>query len=352
MENFIIKDENALYFEVGYSCDNALFLAFGDEGYFITDGRYATEAKENIKQDKFAVEILISSDLVRSARKILKKYEKLQTPKTQVIYNPLEFSVWAFEKLTKDFLIDFLPKPNFHQKKRIIKDKSEIALIHHSQKLNFKAFAKFAQFLSQKGLHCKESYLHYKAQGYLTQKGAFDLSFNPIVGINKNAAKPHALPSNDKLQKGDLFLLDAGLKYKRYCSDMTRTGYFRKNEIHFSKEQKFKNAQLQKIYDIVLKAQEVAIKGAKPGMLASEVDSLARNVIDKAGYGKYFVHSTGHGIGLDIHELPIISQKSQTILQEGMVFSIEPGIYIPDFYGVRIEDLIALDKNGAHILGI
>lgn len=352
MENFIIKDENALYFEVGYSCDNALFLAFGDEGYFITDGRYATEAKENIKQDKFAVEILISSDLVRIARKILKKYERLQAPKTQVIYNPLEFSVWTFEKLTKNLLIDFLPKANFHQKKRIIKDESEIALIHHSQKLNFKAFAKFAQFLSQKGLHCKESYLHFKSQGFLGDKGAFDLSFNPIVGINANAAKPHALPSNDKLQKGDLLLFDAGLKYKRYCSDMTRTGYFGKNGIHFSKEQKFKNAQLQKIYDIVLKAQEVAIKGAKPGMLASEVDSLARNVIDKAGYGKYFVHSTGHGIGLDIHELPIISPKSQTILQEGMVFSIEPGIYIPDFYGVRIEDLVVLDKNGAHILGI
>jgi len=86
-------------------------------------------------------------------------------------------------------------------------------------------------------------------------------------------------------------------------------------------------------------------------MLASEVDSLARNVIDKAGYGKYFVHSTGHGIGLDIHELPIISSRSKTILQEGMVFSIEPGIYIPNRYGVRIEDLVVLESKGARIIG-
>ena len=108
---------------------------------------------------------------------------------------------------------------------------------------------------------------------------------------------------------------------------------------------------MQKIYDIVLKAQECAIQGAKPGMLASEVDALARNVIEKAGYGKYFVHSTGHGIGLDIHELPAISPRSKTILQEGMVFSIEPGIYIPDLYGVRIEDLVVLESKGARIIG-
>ncbi|WP_297814211.1 M24 family metallopeptidase [uncultured Helicobacter sp.] len=347
MENFIIKDENALYFEVGYSCDNALFLAYGKQGYFITDGRYATEAKENIKQEKFSVEILVSSDLIRTARTILKKYEK-----SIFHFNPQEFSVFTFEKLKSNLKITFIPKPNFHQEKRMIKTPREIALLHDSQKLNFKAFAKFAKFLSKKGENCLESYLHFKSQSFLTKKGIFDLSFNPIVGINKNAAKPHALPSKDKLQKGDLLLFDAGLKYNRYCSDMTRTGYFGKDGIQFSKEQKFANTQLQKIYDIVLKAQECAIKGAKPGMSANEVDALARGVIEKAGFGKYFVHSTGHGIGLDIHELPIISPKSQTILQEGMVFSIEPGIYIPNHYGVRIEDLVVLEKNGARVLGI
>ncbi|RDU63387.1 MULTISPECIES: M24 family metallopeptidase [Helicobacter] len=347
MENFIIKDENALYFEVGYSCDNALFIAYGKQGYFITDGRYQTEAQESIKQDKYAVEILISRNLIRTARAIFKKYEK-----STFYFNPQEFSVFAFEKLKNNLKINFIPKLNFHQEKRILKTAQEIELLHHSQKLNFKAFAKFAQFLSEKGVDCEESYLHFKTQEFLSKQGKFDLSFNPIVGINKNAAKPHALPSNDKLQKGDLLLFDAGLKYKRYCSDMTRTGYFGKNGICFSKEQKFKNKELQKIYDIVLKAQECAIKGAKVGMLACEVDALARNVIEKAGYGKYFVHSTGHGIGLDIHELPVISARSQTILQESMVFSIEPGIYIPHHYGVRIEDLVVLQRDGARVLGI
>ena len=344
MQNFIIKDENALYFETGYSCDNALFIAFGDIGYFLTDGRYATEAKEHLKHDKYAISLIITNDLIRSARTILRKHEK-----STLIYNPKEFSVFFFERLTHN--IHFIPKPNFHQEKRIIKTADEIALLEHSQQLNFKAFKKFAKFLNKKGKNCTESFLHYKAQGFLSHKGMYDLSFNPIVGINANAAKPHALPNLDKLQKKDVLLFDAGLKFKRYCSDMTRTGYFGKDGISFCKEQRFLDSTLQKIYDIVLKAQETAIKGAKPGMLASEVDALARNVIEKAGFGKYFIHSTGHGIGLDIHELPNISPRSKTLLQEGMVFSIEPGIYIPKHYGVRIEDLVVLESKGARIIG-
>lgn len=346
MENFIIKDENALYFETHYSCDNAIFLAIGEKGYFITDGRYATEAKENIKNTKYAIEILISHDLIRTARTILKKHEK-----ATFIFNPQEFSLHFYEKLTNGLKAHFTPKPNFHQEKRICKTQEEIALIEHSQKLNIKAFDKFAAWISKNGKDQSEAFLHFKSQAFLTKKGKYDLSFNPIVGINANAAKPHALPSSDLLRKGDLLLLDAGMKYQRYCSDRTRTGYFGKNGLNFQKEQRFKDKTLQKIYDIILKAQETAIKHAKAGMLACEIDALARNVIEKAGYGKYFVHSTGHGIGLDIHELPVISPRSKTRIEEGMVFSIEPGIYIPDKYGVRIEDLVTIDNKGARILG-
>lgn len=346
MHNFITKDESALYFETSYSCDNALFIAFGDTGYFITDGRYETEARENLKQNKYTISLIITNNLVRSARAILKKHEK-----STLIYNPQEFSVFSFERLKENIKINFIPKPNFHQEKRMVKSADEITLLEHSQHLNFKAFTKFAKFLNKEGKDCKESFLHYKAQSFLTKKGTYDLSFNPIVGINGNAAKPHAIPSSDILKKGDLLLFDAGLKYKRYCSDMTRTGFFGKDGISFNKKQRFLDSTLQKIYDIVLKAQETAIKGAKPGMLASEVDALARNVIEKAGFGKYFIHSTGHGIGLDIHELPNISPRSKIILQEGMIFSIEPGIYIPKHYGVRIEDLVVLESKGARVIG-
>jgi Xaa-Pro aminopeptidase len=175
--------------------------------------------------------------------------------------------------------------------------------------------------------------------------GKYELSFDPIVAINENAAKPHALPTNKKLKLNNLILVDAGVKYKRYCSDRTCTANANFEKFNFNREQKFKNKKHQKIYDIVYKAQLNAIEKARVGMKASKVDKLTRDIITKAGFGEYFVHSTGHGVGLDIHEFPTINSKSDVIIEENMVFTIEPGIYLPDEFGVRIEDTVVM-KNG------
>ncbi len=183
----------------------------------------------------------------------------------------------------------------------------------------------------------------------MSQNGKYDLSFDPIVAINANSAKPHALPTNIKLKKDDLILVDAGVKYKRYCSDRTCTAIFDDN-VNFSREQKFKNKKQQKIYDIVLKAQQTAIKKAKVGMKALQIDKIARDIIINAGYGNFFVHSTGHGVGLDSHEYPVISSKSDVIIQENMVFTIEPGIYLPNEFGVRIEDTVVMQNGRAKIV--
>ena len=167
--------------------------------------------------------------------------------------------------------------------------------------------------------------------------------------MNENAAKAHALPTEKKLKKGDLVLLDAGGKFQRYCSDRTRTAFFDEN-FNFSKKQNFKNNFINEIYNIVLQAQEEAIKAIKPGVKACQIDKIARDFISKKGYEEFFFHSTGHGVGVDIHELPRISKKDETILKEGMVFSIEPGIYLQDKFGVRIEDVVLVTKNGCEIL--
>ena len=191
--------------------------------------------------------------------------------------------------------------------------------------------------------------LTHMAKGILGDFGKYDLSFDPIVAINKNAAKPHATPTSTKLEKDDLLLVDAGLKYKRYCSDRTRTVQADKYFM-FETHQSFKRKKIQKAYDTVLKAHDNAIAKARSGMKAKKVDALTRDIVSKAGFGEYYVHSTGHGVGLDIHEMPYISTKSDTIIEDGMVYTIEPGIYIPNEFGIRIEDMVAMVDGKAKVL--
>jgi Xaa-Pro aminopeptidase len=343
LKPYIAQNENALYYECGFSCDNALFLRFGtNEAYFLTDGRYVAEAKENIKN---AEVIDAKKDLIKKAREIIKKAHL-----KYIIFDPLEFSVAKFDALSKNLNITFIPQKNFSQIKRMIKSKDELNLISQAVHEGKKAFDKFCVFIRQEGIDKSEEELFFNAELIFKHKGRLGLSFAPIIAINENAAKPHALPSTNKILKnGDLLLLDAGVKYQRYCSDRTRTIEM-KNSATFEKTQHFKDLFRQKIYDTVLKAQRAAIDTIKVGVKASEIDKAARDVIEKAGFGKYFIHSTGHGVGLDIHELPVISPYADTIIEEGMVFTIEPGIYLPDNFGVRIEDMIAIVEGKAEVL--
>ena len=341
MIDYILKDENAVYHECGFSCDNELFIKLGSEAFFITDPRYMVEAKEKVKN---AEVIEAKRDLSVEAKKILRSANI-----KKIFYDPSDFSVAEFSKLKQSLKIIFKAAPNFSQKKRIIKSGEELEFIQKAVKLGSEAFDNFALYLQKNGDKKNEKHINFEALRELSFNGNYDLSFHPITAIDKNAAKPHAYSSESKLELDSLLLVDAGLKYERFCSDRTRTAEF-SNEINFNKQQKFKNAKMQKVYDTVLKAQEEAIKIAKPGVKACDIDKAARDVIEKAGFGEFFVHSTGHGVGLDIHELPIISKKSSAIIEENMVFSIEPGIYLPDEFGVRIEDMVKVGSNGVEIL--
>ncbi|MBE0492475.1 MAG: aminopeptidase P family protein [Sulfurospirillum sp.] len=342
--NYILKDENALYYECGFSCDNAVYLRFGSEAFFITDARYTNEALEYVKN----AQVIEGDrrDLFVSVRETIAN-AKIQ----EIFFNPNEWSLQAYEKMRLGLEdITFTQMANLSMEKRIIKTAQEIEILDKAAYFGAKAFDRFAAFLAQEGRDLSEERLHFEAEFLLRDQGAFALSFSPIVALGKNAAKPHALPTSDCLVQNELVLFDAGIKYQRYCSDRTRTSQFTP-EINFEKAQTFTNATQQKIYDTVRKAQEAGIKKAKAGIRAYEVDLACREVIDKAGYGAYFIHSTGHGVGLDIHELPVIGARSETLLQEGMVFTIEPGIYLGGEFGVRIEDTVVLSNNGAQILG-
>jgi Xaa-Pro aminopeptidase len=337
--NYILTNESSLYYECGFSCDNAILLKLGTHRYFFTDSRYEIEAKEIITN----CEVVITNNLLNAVKNILRKANSLT-----VFFDPKEWKYFQIESLKQIKKINFRPKVDFLVKKRAIKTNEEIELLAQAVRLGSIGFDNFANYLQSIGNE-NEKRLNYFNKAYMTSYGDFDISFEPIVAINENASKPHALPTDKIIQNSDLILVDAGIKYKRYCSDRTRTSQFGEN-INFELTQKFNNPKIQKAYDIVLKAHDTAIQKAKVGMKASAVDKIARDIIENSEFKGTFVHSTGHGVGLDIHEYPYISSRSDMIIEENMVFTIEPGIYIKDEFGIRIEDMVVMKKDGAKIL--
>ena len=336
--HYILQDENAVYYEVGYSCDNELLLVLGSEKFFITDARYTTAAKEAVRD----AEVVEARDLFAAARKILRK-EKIK----KLFYDPNDLQAAQLQNLQK-LSITFTPKKALSWSKRAIKSDEEIAKIKESVRLNAQAFDRFAKVLrGAEGLD--EKRIAFEAEAILRDFGEFELSFDPIFAIDENAAKPHAHPTSKPLRRGSLVLFDAGIKFERYCSDRTRTSYY-DQDIDFGKEQHFANPKIQRAYDTVRKAQEAAIEAARSGMRAKDLDKVARQIIDASEFAGCFVHSLGHGVGLDIHEMPFINSRNEQILEDGMVFTIEPGIYIPGEFGIRIEDMVVLRNSRAEVL--
>lgn len=178
----------------------------------------------------------------------------------------------------------------------------------------------------------------------MLKMGAEKNSFDTIVASGINTASPHHQPTNKIIEDGDMVMIDIGCVYDNYCSDITRSFIVgNKNKTH---------PELIKIWDVVYKAQQAAINALVNGISGSKIDDIARTIISSAGYGGYFKHALGHGVGLEVHEHPNLSPKSQDVIENGTVFTIEPGIYVPGLGGVRIEDTLVFNNNGSKILTI
>ncbi|WP_042459686.1 M24 family metallopeptidase [Neobacillus dielmonensis] len=216
---------------------------------------------------------------------------------------------------------------------RMIKDEKEIATIQEAC-----ALADYAiEFGASELKEGKTELEVLNALEYaLKQKGVTEMSFSTMVLSGANAASPHGNPGTTRIQKGDLVLFDLGVVVDRYCSDITRTVAF--GDI---------NDKQKEIYDTVLKAQLAALEASKPGVTAAEIDLTARRIIADAGYGEYFPHRLGHGLGISIHEYPSLTETNPLVMETGMVFTIEPGIYVPNVAGVRIEDDVLITSDGA-----
>lgn len=222
---------------------------------------------------------------------------------------------------------------------RLVKDEYEIRNIKTAAKITKDAMLKIQKYF-RKGITERE--LARKFDGISESLGSEGPSFSTIVCFGKNAAMPHHFPNDIRLKVGDFVLIDAGAKLNNYCSDITRTFVFRRND-----------KKKKEVYETVKKAQQIAIKAIRAGRKAKEIDGLARNYIDSASGGRYkgmFIHTLGHSLGVEVHDGGRLSKESDLTLKEGMVFTVEPGIYINGFGGVRIEDDIVVTKSGCKVL--
>lgn len=219
---------------------------------------------------------------------------------------------------------------------RAIKDDREHELMRSASAINDEAMERF-RTLVHEGV--TEAEVAAQLEGIYRDLGASGHSFEPIVSFGANAADPHHEPDGTVLESGDVVLFDVGCRKDEYCSDMTRTFFFEDAD-----------EEQRRVYEIVRQANEAGRKAVRPGARFCDIDAAAREVIENAGYGQYFTHRLGHQIGLDVHEPGDVSAANEACVQPGMCFSIEPGIYLPGRFGVRIEDLVIVTEDGCEVL--
>lgn len=227
--------------------------------------------------------------------------------------------------------------PSLISQLRKEKDADEIKRMRASNRIAYLAY-EYVRPRIKTGM--TETDVAVMLEQFMRAQGASAVSFLTIVGFGENAANPHHETSMRKLKNNEAVLMDYGCIYQGYCSDITRCWWHGKNEPE----------EYTKVWKIVDKARRAGIKALKPGVATKDIDATARGIIAQAGYGDYFTHRTGHGVGMDIHEEPFNSADSKDILQVGNVVTVEPGIYLPGKFGVRLEDTLAVTEKGSVIL--
>jgi len=246
-------------------------------------------------------------------------------------------TVAQMAKLREAAPVEWVATERLVEDVRAIKDAEELALIEEAVALADRCFE---HILPQLKPGVTEREVAWRMEVFMREQGAEGLAFPTIVASGPNGAMPHARPTDRPLSAGEFVTLDFGCVWKGYCSDMTRTVFLGEP-----------TPRHRELYDLVLRAQETGVSAVRPGRTGREVDAAARQVIADAGYGEAFGHGLGHGVGLEVHEeVPRLSTRSQTVLAPGMVTSVEPGVYLPGWGGIRIEDLVVVTEDGCRVL--
>ena len=315
------------FYLTGFETSSGMVVATSDAAYFLVDFRYVEKARAVITD----MPVKLSSDHLANANDILKEHNiknvLVETESTSMAtlkaYNDRLEGVSVLGDNTLDETLRDM---------RAVKSEYELSLIKKAQDFTDKTFTYICERIAE-GRTEREVMLDMEF--YMRGLGSEGVSFDFIVVSGKNSSLPHGVPTNKKIQKGDFITMDFGAVSEGYRSDMTRTVAVGS----VSDEQRH-------IYDTVLRAQTAAIDAVKAGLVCRDIDKIARDIIAGEGYGDCFGHGLGHSVGIEIHEMPAFNTRCETILKHGTVMTVEPGIYLEDKFGVRIEDVVIFREDG------
>ena len=330
LDGFIVSRLVSIRYLCGFTGSAGLMIVQPKQSWFLTDFRYQEQAK---KQVKGARTIITKGETIAALKELTQFHGKNLRYGFESDYLLANDLTRLNENLPGAILI---PTVDAIEDFSVIKDKDEIDDTQQAVDIGDLAFERILNILKP---GVREIEVGAELEYQMKMLGSERIPFETIVASGYRSALPHGIASQKKIAKGDFVTFDFGATYNGYVSDMTRTVVIGKA-----------TPRQKKIYGIVLRAQKAGIRKVGPRVVTSAVDAAARNIIDRAGYKKYFGHGTGHGIGLFVHSKPRLGPKSTDILKKGMIVTVEPGIYIPKWGGVRIEDDVLVTATGRRIL--
>ncbi|AFH61948.1 M24 family metallopeptidase [Paenibacillus caseinilyticus] len=321
---FITNATNRTYM-TGFTGSSGYVLITASRAVLLTDFRYMTQAP----QQAAGYEVVEHAPKVAETVKDILAREGI----TRLGFEASDLSFSAYRSYAEGLSpVELLPTEGLVETLRMVKDETELAVMQEAADLADRTFTHILDFLKP---GVKELDIALEIEMFVRRNGAASTSFETIVASGERSALPHGKASEKLIGNNEFIKLDYGAYYKGYCSDITRTVVLgTPSDKH------------REIYGIVLEAQMAALEAIRPGMTGREADAVARDIITKYGYGDHFGHGLGHGLGMEVHESPRLSKLGDTVLKPGMTVTVEPGIYLPGFGGVRIEDDIVITDQG------
>lgn len=330
LDGLIVSSQPNISYLCQYNCRDAYLLISKSANIYFTDSRYINEMHK--KLSGFIIKRINGSAFKTIADTAL----ELGLKKIGFEERNLSFAEYTKIKSHLAHRAKLIPTHSIIESLRQVKDVCELANIRKALQITEKSIRFIQKFLTP---GTRELEISAELERFIRYAGANDSAFDIIVASGPNSSFPHHLSSSRKLKRNEPVLIDIGVDYSGYKSDLTRVFFLGKIKV-----------LVRKVYDIVLSAQELAIKRIRPGAEMAEIDRVAREYIAAKGYAGYFTHNLGHGFGLEVHEDPRISAREASALKPGMTFTVEPGIYLPGKFGIRIEDMVLVTRKGCEVL--